>query len=104
MLTLTPMATAAVRKLVADTAVDEDGGLRIAPGEPSADGPDLSLSLVSAPEATDRTIETDGAHVFLEPTVAELLDSKMLDATVDDGTVRFALFDRRDEAGASPPS
>jgi Fe-S cluster assembly iron-binding protein IscA len=104
MLTLTPMATAAVRKLVADTEIDEDGGLRIAPGEGSADGPDLSLSLVSAPETTDRMIETDGAYVFLEPTVAELLDNKMLDATVDSGTVRFALFDRREGAGASPPS
>jgi Fe-S cluster assembly iron-binding protein IscA len=104
MLTLTPMATAAVRKLVADTEIDEDGGLRIAPGESSTDGPDLSLSLVSVPETTDRMIENDGAHVFLEPTVAELLDNKMLDATVDGGTVRFALFDRRDGAGASPPS
>ena len=55
-------------------------------------------------EAPARPIETAGAHVVLEPPVAELLDSQMLDATVDDGTVRFALFDRRDEAGASPPS
>ena len=98
------MATAAVRKLVADTEVEDDGGLRIAPGEASTGTPDLSLSLVSVPEATDRMIETDGAHVFLEPTVAELLDNKMLDATVDAGTVRFALFDRRDDAGASPPA
>lgn len=102
MLTLTPMATAAVRKLVTDTEIDDDGGLRIAPGEPSAGGPDLSLSLVAVPEDTDRLIESDGVHVFLEPTVAELLDNKMLDATVDSGQVRFALFDRRDDAGASP--
>ena len=104
MLTLTPMASAAVRKLVADTEIDDDGGLRIAPGETSAGAPDLSLSLVSVPEATDRLIETDGAHVFLEPTVAELLDNKMLDATVDAGAVRFALFDRRDDADAPSPA
>jgi Fe-S cluster assembly iron-binding protein IscA len=104
MLTLTPMATAAVRKLVADTEMDEDGGLRIAQGEPSAGSPDLSLSLVAIPEDTDRLIESDGVHVFLEPSVAELLDNKMLDATVDSGTVRFALFERRGGTEASPPA
>jgi Fe-S cluster assembly iron-binding protein IscA len=102
MLTLTPMATAAVRKLVAATETDSDGGLRIAPGEPASDGPELSLRIVDAPEDRDRTVETDGVHVFLEPTVVDWLDDKLLDATVDSGSVRFALFQRKDEAGESP--
>jgi Fe-S cluster assembly iron-binding protein IscA len=101
-LTLTPMATAAVRKLVAATEIDADGGLRIAPGEPASDGPELSLRIVDAPEDTDRTLETDGVHVFLEPTVADWLNDKLLDATVDSGTVRFALLHREDGAGGSP--
>jgi hypothetical protein len=67
MLTLTPMATVAVRKLVADSGTDGDGGLRIAPGEPASDGPELSLRIVDAPEDRDRTVETDGVHVFLHP-------------------------------------
>jgi Fe-S cluster assembly iron-binding protein IscA len=100
MLTLTPMATAAVRKLVAATDSDADGGLRIAPGEPANDGSELSLRIVDAPEDTDRTLETDGVHVFLEPTVAEWLSDKLLDATVDSGTVRFAVFHREDGAGS----
>ena len=64
MLTLTPMATAAVRKLVADMETDAVGGLRIAPGEPEGDEPELSLRIVDAPDETDRTVETDGVHVF----------------------------------------
>ena len=102
MLTLTPMATAAVRKLVADTDTHTDCGLRISPTRSPADGAELSLSIVEAPGDSDRTVETDGVHVFLEPTVAELLDDKLLDATVDSGRVRFALFERHDEAGGTP--
>ena len=102
MLTLTPMATAAVRKLVADMETDAVGGLRIAPGEPEGDEPELSLRIVDAPDETDRTVETDGVHVFLEPTVVDWLDDMLLDATVDSGIVRFALFTLEDVAGGSP--
>jgi Fe-S cluster assembly iron-binding protein IscA len=95
MLTLTPTAAEAVRTLVAGTEVaDDTGGLRIAPGE-SSDGPALSLALVDAPQTTDQSIESEGAQVYLEPTVAQMLDDKTLDARVEEGQVRFGLFDRR---------
>jgi iron-sulfur cluster assembly protein len=97
MLTLTPMAAAAVRKLVTDAAITgEDGGLRITPGEASESGPGLALSVVASPLETDRLVEADGAYVFLEPSVAGLLDDKLLDATLETGRVRFVLFDRGD--------
>jgi Fe-S cluster assembly iron-binding protein IscA len=96
MLTLTPTAAAAVRKLVADTEVDDEtGGLRISPSEADAQGGSLALALVNAPEATDDNIEANGAHVFLEPSVAEILDDRVRDATVEGGRVRFVLFERR---------
>lgn len=87
---------------IAGTEVaDDTGGLRIAPGE-SSDGPALALALVDAPQATDRSIESEGAQVYLEPTVAEMLDDKTLDARVEQGQVRFALFDR--EQADEPPA
>ncbi len=96
MLTLTRTASDAVRKLVADTEVDEEtGGLRISPSDADAQGGGLALALVNGPEATDDEIDANGAHVFLEPSVAELLDGRVLDATFDGGRVRFMLFERR---------
>jgi Fe-S cluster assembly iron-binding protein IscA len=96
MLTLTPTAAQAVCKLVADTQVDDrTGGLRISPGEDAGHSDTLALALVDRPEATDDEVASEGAHVFLESTVAGLLDDKVLDATVEGGRVRFRLFQRR---------
>lgn len=96
MFTLTPTAADAVRKLIADTEVDDEtGGLRISPGDTDKQDGALALELVNGPEATDSEIDADGAHVFLEPTIAEFLDDRVLDATVERGRVRFMLFERR---------
>ncbi len=96
MLTLTPTAAAAVRKLVANTEVDDDtGGLRISPSDADAHEGTLALALVNGPETTDDEIDANGAHVFLEPSVAEILGDRVLDATLDGGRVRFMLFERR---------
>jgi iron-sulfur cluster assembly protein len=95
MLTLTPAAAEAVRTLIAGMDVDDEtGGLRIAAGELAEPGQSLELSLVNGPEATDDKIEAGGAHVFLEPQVAEILDDKVLDASVGPGRVQFVLMNR----------
>lgn len=89
MLTLPPMATASVRQLVAATrAADAYRGLRIAPGEPRVTGRTCrsgSSTLRTRPTAPSRL---DGVDVSLEPTVVDLVDDKLLDVTVDSGTVR----------------
>jgi Fe-S cluster assembly iron-binding protein IscA len=95
-LTLTPTAAKAVRKLVTETEInDGTGGLRISPGDADAHHGTLALALVNGPETTDDEIEADGARVFLEPTVAELLGDRVLDATAESGRVRFMLFERQ---------
>jgi len=95
MLTLTPTAAEAVRTLVARAEVDDEtGGLRISAGDPAERGETLGLALVNGPEATDDEIAAGGAHVFLEPTVAEILADRVLDATVESGRVCFMLFNR----------
>jgi iron-sulfur cluster assembly protein len=98
MLTLTPTAAEAVRALVAGSPVDSDtGGIRISPGEQTAQGTALQLSLVDAPEAADEQVDSEGAHVFLEEQVAMFLDDKVLDASVESGgEVRFTLIAESD--------
>jgi len=102
-LTLTPTAAEVVRTLVDQSESPESGGLRIAAGESAIEGVELELelSLVGEPEATDATVEQEGATVYLDPGAAELLDDKLLDAQVADDHVTFVL--REDDDGDSGP-
>jgi iron-sulfur cluster assembly protein len=94
MLTLTPTAEEAVRQIVANAPISEDtGGLRIAPGEPTPDGVPLELSIVGSPEPDDQDAGAPDAHVYLEPTAAEALDGKVLDAQLDGSNIGFAVLD-----------
>jgi iron-sulfur cluster assembly protein len=97
MLTLTPTAAEVLRALVADAPIeDESGGIRISPAARTPEGTSLQLALVEAPEIADEEIDAGGAHVFLEPQVAEFLDDKVLDASIESGgEVRFALLEQR---------
>jgi iron-sulfur cluster assembly protein len=99
MLTLTANAEEAVRKLVADSPIsEEEGGLRIAPGQPTPEGVPLELSIVGSPEPEDQDAGAPDAHVYLEPTAAQALGNKVLDAEVDGNNIGFALLD------AEPPA
>src|ERR1041385_8438271 len=100
MLTLTPNAEEAVRKLVADSPIsEEEGGLRIAPGQPTPEGVPLELSIVGSPEPDDQDAGAPDAHVYLEPTAAEALEDKVLDAEIVGDTIGFTPTD----AAAPPP-
>jgi iron-sulfur cluster assembly protein len=97
-LTLTPVAAEAVRKLVEAAPVDdEDGGVRITAGETTPEGTPLQLTLVDGPEPADEVVDEAGAHVWIEPTLAPFLQDKILDAQLEDHGVAFAV---RDQAGA----
>ena len=99
MLTLTHTAAEVVRTLVEQSTAPDSGGLRIAASDNTAEGVELELSLVVEPEALDETVEQEGATVYLDPDVAELLDDKLLDAQVAEDHVTFVL---RDETAAEP--
>ena len=94
MLTLTPTAAEAVRQLVASSPVDDEGGLRISAGETTPEGTALQLDLVDNPDTADQAVDEEGAHVFLEPGVAEFLEDKVLDAQLAEGRVSFAVRDQ----------
>jgi len=93
MLTLTPIASEAIRQLSAQTDDPEASGIRIAPGPETPEGTALELSLVEEPEPEDEKIAEDGATVYIEPHVAGFLDDKVLDAEVEEGRVTFLVRD-----------
>ena len=97
MLTLTPVAAEAVRKLVEAAPVDDEGGgVRITAGETTPEGTPLQLTLVDGPEPADESVDEHGAHVFLESAVAPFLEDKILDAQLKDEGVAFAV---REQSG-----
>jgi iron-sulfur cluster assembly protein len=93
MLTLTPIASEAIRQLTAQTDDPESSGVRISSGPQTSEGTALELSLVEQPEPTDEKVDDDGATVYLEPHVAGFLEDKVLDAQVDSGRVMFLVRD-----------
>jgi iron-sulfur cluster assembly protein len=92
-LTLTPVATEAIRQLTSQTEDPEASGIRISPGPDTPQGTALELSLVEEPEPEDEKLDEDGATVYLEPQIAGFLDDKVLDAQVEEGEVTFLLRD-----------
>jgi iron-sulfur cluster assembly protein len=94
-LTLTSTAADAIRQLMtsARASAEPHAGIRISPGEPGPTGTPLELALADAPEATDQTIEHRGATLFVEENAAELLDDKILDASVEADGVHFTILE-----------
>ncbi|GAA3412937.1 hypothetical protein GCM10018952_27630 [Streptosporangium vulgare] len=45
----------------------------------------LVLSIAEHPESADRVVESEGARIFLDPQVVDMLDDKSLDADIDEG-------------------
>jgi Fe-S cluster assembly iron-binding protein IscA len=93
-LTLTPTAAEAVRRLVDSAPTDTAEGLRIAPGQAAAEGTSLEITIVEGPEMDDQEVLEGGAHVFLEPEVAEFMEDKVLDAQLEETGVRFSIRDQ----------
>lgn len=88
MLTMTDTAAAEIRTLVARPDVPDEGGVRISGG---TDG-SLQLALTPGPQDGDQVVDHQGARVFLEPQVGELLADKKLDAAVgEQGSLQFSI-------------
>lgn len=94
MLALTPDAAAVIRSIVDSADVSDEGGLRITARAVTESEAALELAVAEEPEATDQVVEQEGAHVFLEPGVADALSDKVLDASVEDDGVSFQIIDQ----------
>ncbi|MDQ2649226.1 MAG: hypothetical protein M3Z03_06705 [Actinomycetota bacterium] len=86
MLLLTENATSAIDALVHQPEVPDGAGLRISLADDSGQ---LALTMAAFADIDDRVIEDAGARVFLDPGAAEVLDDKVLDAQVAEGSVQF---------------
>ena len=90
MLVLSENASTAIRDIVDRPERPDVTAVRIA-GQQGGTG-QLSVSTAGVPDEGDQVIEDKGARVFLEPAAAEILDDKVLDATVDEqGRVSFLI-------------
>ena len=88
MLTMTDTAAAEIRSLVDRPDVPDDGGVRISGGVNGS----LQLALTAGPMDGDQVVDHQGARVFLEPQVGELLADKKLDAAVgEQGNLQFSI-------------
>jgi iron-sulfur cluster assembly protein len=96
MLTLTPAANEAVEAIIANMGSTENAGLRISGSASSENNSapqgDLELSVVPEPEPDDTTIE--GAPIYADPSTAEFLEDKVLDAEVGEEQIRFSIYEQ----------
>jgi Fe-S cluster assembly iron-binding protein IscA len=91
-LTITPDAAEAIKGVVNSSGLPEDAGLRIArPAAADERGAGFELSVAPVPAEDDQVIEENGAHVFLEPQAADVLEDRRLDADVRGDQVQFLL-------------
>jgi iron-sulfur cluster assembly protein len=98
MLAVTQDAAIVIRGIVHAAELPEDSGLRITIEEAGEGQVGLGLDVVPEPHEDDQVVDALGAHVFLEPQAADLLDDKVLDATLVDDRIAFAIGE------AAPPS
>jgi iron-sulfur cluster assembly protein len=91
MLTLTDTAAEAVRQISTGSGLEPDPGVRISPAAPTPEGTPLQIELAPEPHAGDQTVDREGAHVYIESHVAQVLDDKILDADLEGDQVRFAI-------------
>ncbi len=93
MLELSTQAEEAIRGILASDGVPEGAAFRISSqGEAEGDeASGLSVAITETAPEEDQVVEGEDVEVRLEPTAAEILDDKQLDASVADGQVQFSL-------------
>jgi iron-sulfur cluster assembly protein len=89
MVTLTDSEIALIRQLTVAQDVGDNGGVRIALGSTRGS---LSVQIADRPHDGDEVVATDGARLFLDWSAARILDGCKLDASLRDGSVRFAII------------
>jgi iron-sulfur cluster assembly protein len=106
MLAVTQDAALVIRGIVDAAELPEEAGLRITVEETAEGRVGLGLDLAAEPQADDEVVDALGAQIFLEPDAAELLDDKVLDATLVDDRIAFAIGEvdaSSDSAGPGGP-
>jgi iron-sulfur cluster assembly protein len=97
-LTISPEASHAIRGILDASDVPDGSMFRISPQQPDGAAPETSLvvSVIDTPPPEDQIVEGDQVAVCVEPTAAEMLDDKQLDATVVGDQVNFSIAGQTD--------
>jgi iron-sulfur cluster assembly protein len=98
MLVLTPEAVGAVVEFVVGQDAGTAAGLRIAPGPHSAVDRTWDYSVVHEPFEDDVVIEDGRARVFVDRDAAKELERAVLDARVDEHTLKTRFIVRMRDA------
>jgi len=97
-LELTEGAQRAIREMLEEAELGENGGLRIGSvGEPGGDV-ELEFDLVGNRDADDEVVEAGGARVYLDEVAAESLADMSLDVEEHGDHVHFELNERSESA------
>jgi Fe-S cluster assembly iron-binding protein IscA len=93
MLALTENASLAIEGILSASTIPDGAGLRIAPppGEEAVTAGQFQVTVAGTPAETDQVIDEAGARVFVEESVADLLEDKLLDASIVEDQVHFVL-------------
>ena len=96
MLTITPEASHAIQGILAASDAPDGSMFRISPQgqNGTAPGPSLAVSVTDAPAPDDQIVEGDEVAVAVEPSAAELLADKELDATVAGEQINFSIVEQ----------
>jgi len=90
MLTITSRASDAMRQVLNSENAPDGSVFRISPQEDVG----LVVSITDSPPSEDQRVEGEEIAVSVEPSAAEMLEDKALDATIVDGQVNFSIADQ----------
>ncbi|MEJ3746978.1 adhesin [Actinomycetes bacterium KLBMP 9797] len=88
MVTLTDNAIGVIRRITDRTGTPGEGGVRMFTGSTPGS---LSVQVTEQPHEGDKIVDTSGARLFLDAVAAHVLDDKVLDASIVDGSVTFSI-------------
>jgi Fe-S cluster assembly iron-binding protein IscA len=93
MLALTDNASLAIEGILSAPAIPDGAGVRIAPppGVDAETTAEFQVTVAGSPGESDQVIDEAGARVFVDEAVADVLDDKLLDASVVEDQVHFLL-------------
>lgn len=94
MLEITTEAEEAIRGILTSDGVPDGAAFRISSQEDGDSQGGFAVTVTESAPPEDRVVEGEEVEVRLEPTAAELLDDKQLDASIDDGQVQFSLSEQ----------
>jgi iron-sulfur cluster assembly protein len=106
MLALTENASLTIEGILGALTIPDGAGLRIAPppGQDAVTAGQFQVTVEGSPAETDQVIDADGARVFVDESVADLLDDKLLDANVVEEQVHFVVGLQEGLGGPGPGS